>query len=104
MVKFEFKQLKLRNGTTFDYKKQLAEVVLSVAPQDAQGNQKRGFNKDDINEAQSLAQKIESANGFVELTAAEMMHIHSKIQNVAWPYADAAFAQLVEDVDQATNA
>lgn len=103
MVKFEFKELKLRNGQKFDYKKQLAEVVLSVAPSDGQGNQKRGFNKDDINEAQALVDKIEAANGFVELTSAEMMHIHAKVQNVAWPYADAAFAQLVEDVDAAAN-
>jgi hypothetical protein len=104
MIRFEFKQLKLRNGQPFDYKKQLSDIILNVAPLDGQGNQKRGFNKDDIGEAEALAKKIEAGNGFVELTAAEMMHIHGKVQNVAWPYADAAFAQLVEDVDQAANA
>ena len=98
MVTFEYKQLILRNGLRLDYKTQLSEIVHNVAPLDAQGNPKRGFQESDMSEAEGLAEKIEQSNGQIELTAEECVQLASKVERAEWPFSDRAFAQFVSDV------
>lgn len=98
MVTLEFKQLVLRNGMKLDYKVQLAEIVRNVAPLDAQGAPKRGFAASDMDEAESLAGKIEAANGSLELTADEAVTLAGKVERAEWPFSDKAFREFVADV------
>lgn len=98
MTTFELKQLRLRNGAIFDYKEHAQGIVRTVPPLDAQGVQKRGFNDDDMGEAETLAEKIAAANGAVELTAAEVMQLYEKVQAFHWPFSDPAFRQFILDV------
>jgi hypothetical protein len=98
MTTLELKQVSMRNGQLFDYKTQAAVIVRSVAPLDAQGNQKRGFNERDMDDAEELASKIEAANGHIELTAAETMQLVEKVQLFPWPFSDPAFREFVRDL------
>lgn len=99
MTTLEFKQIRLRNGQLFDYKRHLVDTIIrTVPPLDAQGMPKRGFNDDDMGEAEALALKIEQANGSVELTAAEVMQIAQKVEMFQWPFSDQAFRQFVADI------
>jgi hypothetical protein len=98
MVTLEFKQLILRNGRILDYKMQLTEIVRSVAPLDAQGAPKRGFSGLDMDEAEPLAEKIEAANGSLDLTAEEAVHLAQKVERAEWPFSDNAFREFVADV------
>jgi hypothetical protein len=98
MVTLEFKTLMLRNGKLLDYKQALAELVRSVAPLDPQGVPKRGFSDLDMDEAESLAEKIEAANGSLQLTAEEAVHLAGKVERNEWPFSDRAFREFVADV------
>jgi hypothetical protein len=98
MVTLEFKTTQLRNGMAFDYKRQLLDIVRHVAPLDPLGQQKRGFTDADMAQAEELAAKIEASNGSVELTAAEVMQLAEKVQNMQWPFSDQAFRQFVADI------
>jgi hypothetical protein len=98
MVTLEMKQLVLRNGLKLDYKQQLTEIVRNVAPLDGQGAPKRGFSEFDMTEAESLAEKIEAANGSLELTAEEAVHLAQKVERAEWPFSDKAFREFVADV------
>jgi len=98
MITLEFKELILRNGIRFEYKRQLAEIVRSVPPLDPEGRQKRGFTSSDMDEAEVLAEKIEAANGSVELTAAEVMQIVEKVERAEWPFSDKAFREFARDM------
>jgi len=98
MVVLEMKRLVLRNGRILDYKMQLAEIVRNVAPLDPQGEPKRGFSGLDMDEAEPLAEKIEAANGSLELTAEEAVHLAGKVERAEWPFSDKAFREFVADV------
>jgi hypothetical protein len=98
MVTLEMKQLTLRNGRILDYKTQLSEIIRSVAPLDAQGVPKRGFQGSDMDEAEPLAEKIEASNGSLELTAEEAVHLAQKVERAEWPFSDRAFREFVADV------
>jgi hypothetical protein len=98
MVTLEMKQLVMRNGRILDYKMQLTEIVRSVAPLDPQGAPKRGFSGLDMDEAEALAEKIEAANGSLELTAEEAVHLAQKVERAEWPFSDKAFREFVADV------
>jgi hypothetical protein len=98
MVTLEFKTLNLRNGLKLDYKTQLTEIIRNVAPLDPQGVPKRGFSELDMNEAEALAEKIEAANGSLELTAEEAVHLAQKVERAEWPFSDRAFREFVADV------
>jgi hypothetical protein len=98
MVTLEFKTLNLRNGLKLDYKTQLTEIIRNVAPLDAQGAPKRGFSELDMTEAEALAEKIEAANGSLELTAEEAVHLAQKVERAEWPFSDRAFREFVADV------
>jgi hypothetical protein len=98
MVTLEMKILMLRNGKLLDYKQALAELVRSVVPLDAQGVPKRGFSELDMDEAEALAEKIEAANGSLELTAEEAVHLAGKVERNEWPFSDRAFREFVADV------
>jgi hypothetical protein len=98
MTRLEFKQTQLRNGMVFDYKQHVIDIVRSTPPVDQQGIQKRGFTDADMDEAEALADKIEQANGSVELTAQEVMQLASKVELRQWPFSDKAFRQFVADV------
>jgi len=98
MTTLELKQVPMRNGQLFDYKTQAAVIVRSVPPLDAQGMQKKGFNGPDMDDAETLASKIEAANGQVELTAAETMQLVQKVQLFPWPFSDQAFREFVRDL------
>jgi hypothetical protein len=99
MVTLEFKTLILRNGMKLDYKTQLAEIVRNVAPVDGQGAPKRGFLASDMDDTEPLAEKIEAANGKVELTAEEAVVLAGKMARAEWPFSDKAFRQFVADVE-----
>jgi hypothetical protein len=103
MVTLEMKQLVLRNGMKLDYKQQLTEIVRNVAPLDAQGAPKRGFSDLDMTEAEALAEKIEAANGSLELTAEEAVHLAQKVERAEWPFSDKAFREFVSDVKALKN-
>jgi hypothetical protein len=98
MVTLEFKTLNLRNGLKLDYKTQLTEIIRSVTPLDPQGVPKRGFSELDMAEAEALAEKIEAANGSLELTAEEAVHLSQKVERAEWPFSDKAFREFVADV------
>jgi len=98
MTTLELKTTQLRNGPLFEYKRHLADIVRSVPPLDPQGIQKRGFNVEDMEAAETLAAKIEASNGSVELTAQEVMQLAEKVQNFQWPFSDQAFRQFVADI------
>jgi hypothetical protein len=98
MVTLEFKQLILRTGIRFDYKQQLVEIVRNVPPLDPQGLPKRGYREGDMDEAEALADKLEAANGSVELTSAEVMQLAAKVGNAEFPYSDKAFKQFLADI------
>jgi hypothetical protein len=98
MVTLEFKTLNLRNGMKLDYKTQLTEIIRNVAPLDPQGVPKRGFSEGDMDQAEALAEKIEAANGSLELTAEEAVHLAQKVERAEWPFSDKAFREFVADV------
>jgi len=98
MVTLELKQLTLRNGRILDYKMHLSEIVRNVVPLDPQGQPKRGFSDPDMDEAEALAEKIEAANGKLELTAEEAVHLSQKVERAEWPFSDKAFREFVADV------
>lgn len=98
MVTLEFKTLNLRNGLKLDYKTQLSEIIRNVTPLDAQGIPKRGFSDLDMDDAEALAEKIEAANGSLELTAEEAVHLAQKVERAEWPFSDKAFREFVADV------
>jgi hypothetical protein len=98
MTKLELKQVQTRNGARFEYKYQLGVILRQTPPLDVQGNQRRGFLDGDMDEAEALADKIEEANGSVELTAAEVMQIVSKVERFEWPFSDKAFRQFAADM------
>jgi hypothetical protein len=98
MVTLEFKTLNLRNGMKLDYKTQLTEIIRSVTPLDPQGAPKRGFQAMDMDEAEALAEKIEAANGSLDLTAEEAVHLAGKVERAEWPFSDRAFREFVADV------
>jgi beta-lactamase class D len=45
-----------------------------------------------------LAEKIEAANGSLELTAEEAVHLAGKVERAEWPFSDKAFREFVADV------
>ena len=98
MVTLEMKTITLRNGRILDYKIQLTEIVRNVPPLDPQGAPKRGFSGLDMEEAEPLAEKIEAANGSLELTAEEAVHLAQKVERAEWPFSDKAFREFVSDV------
>ena len=51
-----------------------------------------------MDEAESLASKIEAANGSLELTAEEAVHLSQKVERAEWPFSDKAFREFVADV------
>ena len=44
-----------------------------------------------MTEAERLAEKIEAANGQLELTAEEAVHLSQKVERAEWPFSDRAF-------------
>jgi hypothetical protein len=98
VVTLELKSMILRSGLKFDYKQYLPEIIRSVSPLDQQGAPKRGFSDDDMAYTEALAEKIEAANGSVELTSEEAVYIAGKVERVEWPSSDRVFRQFVADV------
>jgi len=79
----------------FDYRKQLAVII--NAPIGGQG----GVSVSEMRPAIKIADKLESANGFLVLEDSEWEFLNARVQAWPWPNAHRAFIEFADAVANA---
>lgn len=79
-------------GFPIDYRIVLADVLRRPL------NPQQGIGLDEMRKSIRVMDKLESANGSVELEDADYEHLKEKLNNMSWNIADRRILQLVEDV------